>query len=179
MKLSSAYDLLTLNVSVHEKGGIETALCQFCSALQQAAMAQCSHKDCLQNCHEEMHSYSLPSSIHRPSEQRQSKQGGRAKLGKLNSKWLLIEAHTVIPLGNNRWRKKLFVLLTVYMSIRCAAMVNFISFSIASQQNGPMHFYFQITCSGFHHCLICLVLSVDQNTALDMKRKTMNSQQML
>ena len=67
VKLSTAHGMLTLNGSVHENCWIETALCQLVQlCTNQAAMAQCSHKDSLQKCHEETRSSSPPSSIHRP-----------------------------------------------------------------------------------------------------------------
>ena len=76
VKLSTAHDMLALNGSVHEKGWIESALCQLVQlCTNQAAMAQCSHKDSLQKCHEETRSSSPPSSSCHPAEQTQSKQG--------------------------------------------------------------------------------------------------------
>ena len=57
VKLSTAHGMLTLNGSVHENCWIETALCQLVQlCTNQAAMAQCSHKDSLQKCHEETRS---------------------------------------------------------------------------------------------------------------------------
>ena len=132
----------------------ETALrrlVQLCTI--QAAMAQCSHKDCLQKCHEGVHSSSPPSSSCHPAEQRQSKQFWRAKL---NSKRLVIEAHTTSEqIGGTRNCS------SCCMSIRDAAMVNFISFSIPSPQNNKTTMHLDTLSTVFW-------LNINQSTALDM-----------